>query len=215
MKSLYLGIKKGIGYVLTAAFVIFVAIFGTVTYKNIDPFHKGYVTTDCLGVQPYVIVSGSMEPTIHTGDAVIGLVLDEQERQEVKVGDIVSYYIGNPLDRTVIIHRVEAIDEETGKLVFKGDANNEVDAEEVSREQLLAKYAVRIPGFGFVLEKIKTVPGAIMLLLFGFAVVMFWEFLWEFIDTLVLGEPEEEYLKVKKDESPVEHPEENQEEPKE
>lgn len=211
MKNVYIGIKRTISIILNAFLVVFVIMGAIITYKNIDPLYKtegkinlfgaeiqapdwlyGYETTDCLGVQPYVILSDSMKPTFSAGDGILAYVLEPADKYEVKVGDVVSYTIGDPMDRTIIIHRIDAIDQETGKLIFKGDNNNMVDAAEVSYDQLQAKYGVKIPGFGWILNKAKTIPGAIMIVLISVGIIYFWNKLWEILDTIILGKPEDE-----------------------
>jgi signal peptidase I len=76
-----------------------------------------------FGWQPYVIVTGSMEPGISAGDVV--LVSPDPELQEV-VGRVVSFEDPARPDN-ILTHRVLSINED-GTLVTKGDANPTADS---------------------------------------------------------------------------------------
>jgi len=76
-------------------------------------------------VQPLVVISGSMEPGIMTGD----LLLDVRTpTEDVQVGEVAAIY--NPVTRNLVSHRVISI-EQTGDSAWavqmKGDANNSPD----------------------------------------------------------------------------------------
>ena len=76
-------------------------------------------------VQPLVVISGSMEPGIMTGD----LLLDVRTpTQDVEVGEVAAIF--NPVTQNLVSHRVISI-EKTGDsawdIQMKGDANNSPD----------------------------------------------------------------------------------------
>lgn len=78
-----------------------------------------------FGYKPFFIMSGSMEPTIHTHQLVVAVPITPDK---VKVGDIVTYDLHSTLNRNIkktIIHRVIAIDND--KFIFKGDNNSKAD----------------------------------------------------------------------------------------
>jgi len=93
------------------------------------------------------ITSGSMWPVLKKGDLI--LIKGIQNRDEIKVGDIIVYK--NPKGFT--IHRVVEIKEDT--IVTKGDANNVNDAP-VKYEDIIGKILtlnqnpLRIPVLGTV-----------------------------------------------------------------
>lgn len=164
-------ILKGLG---TALFVVFLVVMGTISYKAWDPFRgnekvpevlRDYATADFLGYQPYVVLSGSMRgdksDNFNEGDVIVTKLLKDSD--EVAVGDVVSYTMGDPMERVVIIHRIVAINED-GTYTFKGDANycdavdeNGVcgDPYPVSREQLQATYLFKIPYLGWAIQFIS------------------------------------------------------------
>ena len=200
-KKIYIAIKRTISILISAAVIAFVIVGGVVTYKNYDPFYEtngvvtifgkdiqlpewsyNYVTTDFMGYQPHVILSDSMKPTFSAGDGIIAHVLTDEEKQNVKVGDIVSYTIGNPKDRVFVIHRVDALDEDTGKIIFKGDNNNMIDAVGVDYSQLSSVYLFKIPGFGFFINFAKKPVGILLILAATMLVIWAWGFLWDVLD---------------------------------
>ena len=76
-------------------------------------------------VQPLVVISGSMEPGIMTGD----LLLDVRTpTQDVHVGEVAAIY--NPVTQNLVSHRVISIEQtgdSTWAIQMKGDANNSPD----------------------------------------------------------------------------------------
>lgn len=91
--------------------------------------------TDIFGHRMYLIMSGSMEPTISAKDAVI-----TEQKEEYHVGDIIAYEENN----VTVVHRI--IDEQnegTSKYYrTKGDANNTEDMDIVLKSQIrgIVKY---------------------------------------------------------------------------
>ena len=84
-----------------------------------------YDKPNILGYRVLHVVSESMEPTIMTGDFVIGHVIDPED---VQVGDIVTYRVldkDGDLTNYCIIHRVIQITNDG--FVFKGDNNDAPD----------------------------------------------------------------------------------------
>ena len=79
-----------------------------------------------FGWQPYVIVTGSMEPGIAAGDIV--LVSPNPNREDL-LGRVISFEDPARADH-VLTHRVVSINDD-GTLVTKGDSNPTVDSEPV------------------------------------------------------------------------------------
>lgn len=117
-------------------------------------------TPDFLGYKSFVIVSGSMEPTIMTGDAIL---VKEVPQEEIQVKDIISF----SQDDTNVTHRVIEITEEDGikKYTTKGDNNHTEDKEKVTYEQIEGKYQFKINQFGIVTQILKSKITLIVLIL--------------------------------------------------
>ena len=103
-----------------------------------------------LGVQPTVIYSGSMQPTLDVGDIVL---IADVPIDDIEEGDIIEYKGEN----SNIIHRVYEIKEEYNMKSFitKGDANNNFD-DPISHEQINGKSIFVIPKLGWVSITIKS-----------------------------------------------------------
>ena len=98
-----------------------------------------------LGIKPYVIVSGSMEPTLNVGDVVF---IEKSDFNEVGSSDIIAYYNGEQ----IIVHRVVDIKVSNNDVVLKlkGDANENIDPIGVTEELFLGKVVFKVPKVGLI-----------------------------------------------------------------
>jgi signal peptidase I len=116
-----------------------------------------------FGYHSFVVMSGSMEPAIRTGDVVI----DKKTAPGLsKVGDIVTYrdpYFHNHL----VTHRVRAVSVSGGKASFvtKGDANNNGQRWSVSTSGSIGVVKFRIPKLGYALVWINSRLGRVTLII--------------------------------------------------
>lgn len=94
---------------------------------------------------PAVVGSGSMTPTICTGDIVI---VKKVNPSDIHVGDIVQYYSG---EGYTITHRVIKIEKTPNGLIFitKGDANNVPD-KPFKADRIIGKVVFVIPKVGLI-----------------------------------------------------------------
>ena len=99
--------------------------------------------------QAYVIISQSMEPTIHVQDAIVTKRMDDY-----KIGDVCTYISKNPRYFGIMItHRIVGTDiDVNGEKVykFKGDNNYSADDLEVSQNQIYGKVVMKIPKIGYI-----------------------------------------------------------------
>lgn len=116
---------------------------------------------DFLGYTPFIIVSGSMEPTIKTNEVI---VTQKINKSDIKVGDVLSYKSSK--DDIVITHRLIEIKIENGEEVYvmKGDNNLSVDDEKITYSQIQGKYINTIPFIGILVSYIKTPIGMAMVI---------------------------------------------------
>ena len=104
------------------------------------------------GYQPTVILSGSMEPAIMTGDIVY--IQKVKSFEELKTGDVIAFQ--RQMDATPITHRIVEIDENQQTLRTKGDSNDSEDGSTLSFSQVKGKVAgFRIPKAGYAVQFIK------------------------------------------------------------
>lgn len=110
-----------------------------------------------LGIKPYVVLSGSMEPTISTGS--VCFVNEKVKYENMKVGDIVAFKI--PTGASVT-HRIINITEKGFET--KGDANDNSDGVSTTKQNFLGKNLFSIKKIGFMVEFIQTTKGRIILI---------------------------------------------------
>lgn len=90
-----------------------------------------------------VIATGSMEPIIYRGDAIIykkNLKIDD-----IEIGNIIAY----KKDGMIITHRVVGLDKKQKILKTKGDNNNTVDNYTVKENEVLGLVVYNIKYIGF------------------------------------------------------------------
>ncbi len=101
-----------------------------------------FIAPKFVGIMPYIVKSGSMEPQIHTGAVAF---IDTHEKN-VAVGDVITYKIGNAGSEKYVTHRI--VGEKPDGYVTKGDANEVEDANCVKQEQIVGTYRYSIPHAG-------------------------------------------------------------------
>ena len=115
----------------------------------------------------YVVLSGSMLPSIKVKDIVITKKI-EQER--LQVGDIITFITPDPRFGGIsVTHRIKQIvyDETDGiyKYVTKGDANNIADSVPVPNSNILGKVILKIPKLGYIQDLLASKGGLIIFVL--------------------------------------------------
>ena len=91
------------------------------------------------GWQTTVISSGSMEPALRRGDAVL---FDDTSIDRVEAGDVVVFDVG----QGSIVHRT--LREDADRLVTKGDANSSPDRATVDATALDGVARIAVPSIG-------------------------------------------------------------------
>ena len=111
-----------------------------------------------FGIGSAVVLSGSMEPELSTGDLIFIV-----EKENYEVGDVIVYQDG----KIIVTHRIISISEE--EVITRGDANNTDDAP-IKMEHIKGKVAFAIPLLGYLVNIIKTPIGTIVII--GLAVYL-------------------------------------------
>lgn len=109
----------------------------------------------CLGYEVLVVQSGSMEPVYHVGSLIY---VKSVEPEELEVGDVITFEIGNGVRGT---HRIIEILDNNGELSFitKGDANEVEDNKPVVEDAIVGQVKFTIPKLGFFITYIQQPPG--------------------------------------------------------
>ena len=129
----------------------------------------GALLPKAFGYTPLVVVSGSMEPTLHAGDiAVTKKVTPDQ----VWLGDVVTYRS----DPGLVTHRIVGLDV-TPQVAFyqmKGDANASRDPQPVSIDQIETRVLYRIPRVGFLVTLVDSPTGVLLLIVAPLTMLGMW-----------------------------------------
>ena len=111
-----------------------------------------------VGLQVFTVLSGSMEPTYHTGSLIYEKEVDPYT---IEVGKPITFMLN---EDTVVTHRVVGIvpDEEDPTVIrfrTKGDANEAEDGGLVHYKNVIGTPIFSIPYLGYVAEYIQHPPG--------------------------------------------------------
>jgi signal peptidase len=107
------------------------------------------------------VLSGSMEPTIHTGDVVVEHQISPLDAQ---IGDVVSFK--DPDDPGVLItHRIQDMQVHDGTVEFvtKGDANTGVERWKISAGGQIGRVEYHVWRLGYLLYWIRGRLGRLLL----------------------------------------------------
>lgn len=111
-----------------------------------------------VGLTPYVVLSGSMEPTYHTGSLIYVKKVDPFT---LEPGTAITFMMD---EDTIATHRVVGVvpDEEDASVIrfrTKGDANEAEDGTLVHYKNVIGTPVFSIPYLGYVSDYITNPPG--------------------------------------------------------
>lgn len=114
-----------------------------------------------VGLTPYVVLSGSMEPNYHTGSLIYDKKVDPFTLKE---GDVITFMVS---EDTLATHRIVGVvpdEDEPGTIRFrtKGDANDAEDAALVHQNNLLGEPVACIPYLGYFAAWVQNPPGSLI-----------------------------------------------------
>ncbi len=110
----------------------------------------------------YVVLSGSMHPTIHAGDVVVS---KRVEPSDIEAGDIIVFHRASASQTDRTTHRVVKVVHLDDGLYFrtKGDANENQDANLVPANQVIGRVWFHVPYIGHLLLFARTRAGLLSL----------------------------------------------------
>ena len=163
-------LQKIVGAVGIALCVVFVPLL----LINVTLIVKSYTSPDkvpdFLGYKPFIVLSGSMEPSIMTGDMVF---VKETDPDSLKVGDVIAYKSGS----AVVTHRIVEVKSENGepRYVTQGDANNAADQSLVKPADVEGIYQRRVAGAGNLAMFMQTTTGMILFVVCPLVLFVLWD----------------------------------------
>ena len=163
-------LQKIVGAVGIALCVVFVPLL----LINVTLIVKSYTSPDKVpdffGYKPFIVLSGSMEPSIMTGDMVF---VKETDPDSLKVGDVIAYKSGS----AVVTHRIVEVKSENGetRYVTQGDANNAADQGMVKPADVEGIYQRRVAGAGNLAMFMQTTTGMILFVVCPLVLFVLWD----------------------------------------
>jgi signal peptidase I len=144
-------------YNILVAFVVVVAVLLIVSMLPITG-----------NVKVLTVLSGSMEPAIHTGAVVV-----VKPVSDYKIGEVITF---GPYSKTKapITHRINEIKIEGGQPVYitKGDANNAPDMTEIQKKDVVGKVLFSVPYVGYAVEFAKKPIGFALIIIIPALVII-------------------------------------------
>lgn len=128
-------------YILLLCWISYAGIYSLIAKK----YYKDPVPMP-FGVGASMVMSGSMEPTIATGDLVFVV-----KKNNYKVGDVILFRSG----KSCVLHRIVEINGQ--EVITKGDANNANDAP-ISTSDIKGVYIGKINNAQGLMEKLSSPP---------------------------------------------------------
>lgn len=129
-----------------------------------------------IGINTYVVVTGSMEPTIPVGSLVYAKSVEPETLQQ---GDVIVFYSteaspsggGGQNGAYPITHRVVENHTDTGEVITKGDANESIDRSPAAYINIVGKVIAHIPVLGQLAAPLTSGAGkfaTVLIILAGF-----------------------------------------------
>lgn len=134
-----------------------------------------------LGMDVFTVLSGSMEPTYHTGSLIY---VRDVEPADIEPGQVITFMLD---EDTVATHRVvEVVPDTEDPTVLryrtKGDANDAEDGGLVHYKNVLGTPVFTVPYMGYFANYIQNPPGKYLAISAG-AIVLIMVFLPELFDS--------------------------------
>lgn len=149
-----------------------------------------------IGLQVFTVLSGSMEPTYHTGSLIYVKKVDAARLSE---GTVITFMLD---EDTIATHRVVGVvpDEEDPSVVryrTKGDANENEDGGLVHYKNVIGTPVFTIPKLGYLANYIQHPPGTYVAISAG-ALILLLMFLPELLGMLTGEEKKQQAAKEAK-----------------
>ena len=156
--------------------ILLCIIFVPVILINVILIVGSYINPDQLpgvfGVKPAVVLSGSMDPTIQTGDLIF---IHSIEPATLQTGDVICYLSSGK----AVTHRIVSVttgEDGLPRYITQGDANNAADRLAVSADQVQGVWrGGRVGGLGNAILFMQTTTGMILFILCPLLLFLLWD----------------------------------------
>ena len=117
-----------------------------------------FIVLYIIGIVPYVVESGSMEPVIERGS--VSFINKNFKYEDIQINDVIAY---NLPSGSKVTHRVINITEDGFET--KGDRNDLSDGVSTTKNNYIGKNIFSIPKLGYGVKFIQTVKGKAILII--------------------------------------------------
>ena len=177
--------RKTLNMIVNIVLIVALVFAAVCTYVSFVSA-SGNGIPSVLGLEFFSIQTDSMAPFLDAGDLAIGRVI--KDKSTLRTGDIITYWTVINGERVLNTHRIEAIYDGGGFLIFgtKGDNNPSADPLTVHESEVVGKYVGKVPAVGKVLDYLQTSTGFLIVivipvfLFFIYHLVQFFRVLFEF-----------------------------------
>lgn len=166
--------------IMTVIGTILCIILIPILLVNVTLIVKSYTNQEEVpsvgGYLPLIVLTDSMYPDIESGDLII---CHTAEAEDVKVGDVISFFDPAGNGTSIVTHRVLEIVQEDGQLNWrtKGDNNNTEDKMPVPADKLVGIYRSRIPGAGNIAMFMQSSTGLVVCVILPIVVLVGYDML--------------------------------------
>ena len=171
--------------IVNAVLIIAIAVAIVCTYVSFVST-SGNGVPSIMGIRPFSIQTESMYPTLKPGDLIIDTAV--KDAGDLEVGDIITYWTIINGERVLNTHRISAIYDGGGYLIFatRGDNNSVEDALTVHESEIVGQFKMRIGGLGKIFDYLQTSTGFLIvvvvpvLIFFIYHLIQFFRVLFEY-----------------------------------
>ena len=177
--------RKTLNTIVNIVLIVALVIAAVCTYVSFVSA-SGNGVPSVLGLEFFSIQTDSMSPFLEAGDLAIGRVI--KDKSTLRPGDIITYWTVINGERVLNTHRIEAIYDGGGFLIFgtKGDNNPSAAPLTVHESEVVGKYIAQVPAVGKALDYLQTPTGFLIVivvpvfLFFIYHLVQFFRVLFEY-----------------------------------
>jgi signal peptidase len=159
---------KTIGAAIVDILIVVLILFSVVISISSITARANNGVPDVFGYTPFSVQTDSMKPTFVKGDYIF---IEDCNTDELKVGDIITYFTIIDGQRVVNTHRIVEINDNNGLIQYRTQGDNketnpEVDKLMLSPGDVIGKYnGTRIPMLGSVIDYLSTQLGFFLVIL--------------------------------------------------
>ena len=141
-----------------------------------------------------IVQSGSMSPSVRTGDVVVVKNVAQSQRSSLQVGDVVTFKAANNQAK-LITHRIVGVRHLPNGETFyttKGDANEVQDSALLTPDRVIGEVEFRVPRLGYALNSFSD-PEVLVRFAASFALFIFAAFMFRISRGVSRGAPPESH----------------------